>query len=176
MNVVRSISRRPSKIGGEPVARYSGESCPDEPTYRMLGYLVEARRRACCRLRRSRARRWSVRIGCRSVLSCALPKRRNLAAHPNSYIAAGRWPGGPLRHNAPPEAHLARAMSLRLRTAAASWVLTELARTAGISEAVLYNVLNGSTWGDVVTVARLERALGMTLWGDEHLSERPQGS
>ena len=75
-----------------------------------------------------------------------------------------------MRHNAPPEAHLARAMCLRLREAAASWVLSDLARTAGISEGVLYKVLNGSTWGDVVTIARLERALGMALWGDEHLA------
>ncbi len=49
-------------------------------------------------------------------------------------------------------------------------MLSDLARTAGISEGVLYKVLNGSTWGDVVTIARLERALGMALWGDEHLA------
>ena len=83
---------------------------------------------------------------------------------------AGR-PSAPQRA---PRSTLGSCDELRLRTAAASWVLSDLARTPRISEAVLYNVLNGSTWGDVVTVARLERALGMTLWGDEHLSERPQ--
>lgn len=46
-----------------------------------------------------------------------------------------------------------------------------MATSAGVSVGTVSALLAGRTWGDVVTVARLERALGVELWGREHARE-----
>ena len=43
-----------------------------------------------------------------------------------------------------------------------------VAEAAGIAPATVTNILNGKSWCDIDTLARLERALGAKLWGNEH--------
>jgi transcriptional regulator with XRE-family HTH domain len=56
--------------------------------------------------------------------------------------------------------------------------LRTVAGITGVSASTLSNLVTGRTWGDVVTLARLEAALNVSLWGDEHLhvgdSNRPR--
>lgn len=47
--------------------------------------------------------------------------------------------------------------------------LRAVSRDANVSLGALSYLLNGKTWGDFVTLARLEQAVGVQLWGDEHL-------
>ena len=48
----------------------------------------------------------------------------------------------------------------------------EIAELAGLSHQTVLNVLNGNTWWDAITIARLERALDTKLWGEEHRKHR----
>lgn len=68
----------------------------------------------------------------------------------------------------PPEARLARAVARRLRKAKADDSIRGVARAAGVSPQAVLNILNGTTWGDLPTIARLETALDADLWGREH--------
>ena len=43
-----------------------------------------------------------------------------------------------------------------------------VAEAAGIAPATVTNILNGKSWCDIDTLARLERALDAKLWGNEH--------
>ena len=99
---------------------------------------------------------------------CADVPRRGIAAEPLAYLASGDWPDGDLRPDAPAEARLAAGVTRRLQAAVGDRSLRAVARDADISVGTLSNLLAGRTWGDLVTVARLETALGVELWGREH--------
>ena len=47
-----------------------------------------------------------------------------------------------------------------------------MAETAKVSVHTLEGLIDGTYWGDLTTIARLERHLGTRLWGDEHRSSR----
>ena len=87
---------------------------------------------------------------------------------PAAYAEPGRWPDGPLKSNAPPEAHLAAALAIRLREALGTRPLEPFAGRCGISSQTIRNALQGNAWPDLRTIARLEVALGKRLWGKEH--------
>ena len=96
-------------------------------------------------------------------------RRRGLLAHPRDYLAGdASWPSGRLVAHAPPEARLARALSRRLHKAKAGDSARAVARAAGVSPQAVLNILNGTTWGDLPAIARLETALDTNLWGREH--------
>ena len=44
------------------------------------------------------------------------------------------------------------------------------AAATGLSITTVTNILRGISWPDIDTVARLEKALDASLWGDEHLT------
>jgi transcriptional regulator with XRE-family HTH domain len=97
---------------------------------------------------------------------------RGLAATPREYLARGEWPEGSLRRSAPYEALKVAEISQRLKVAIAGRSLRTVAADSGVSVGTLSNLLSGKTWGDVVTLARLERALGVELWsGTGHAGE-----
>ena len=97
-------------------------------------------------------------------------RRRDLKSSPSIYIDSGEWPHGELAADAPPEAHLARGVALRLHAAMESrqWGLRETSRQTGLSTKVLANLLRGHTWPTLPTIARLEVRLEEPIWGDEH--------
>ncbi len=92
----------------------------------------------------------------------------HLRPPPRFYIASGEWPDGRLDTEAPPEVRLARAVVLRLEQERGSRRLEYVAREAGVSVPTLRDLCNGTFWGDLDTIARLERFLEIRLWGDEH--------
>ncbi len=89
---------------------------------------------------------------------------------PRDYIAKGEWPRGDLAAGAPKEARLARGI--------AAAVLDNLARDDTTLDAVatkrqidldtLHDLINGKSWPDFFTVARLEIHFRRRLWGYEH--------
>lgn len=61
----------------------------------------------------------------------------------------------------------ARQFAIRLREAIdanAGGSVRKVAREAGLSHATLLAILGGATWADLYTVAKLEVALGRSLW------------
>ena len=100
-----------------------------------------------------------------------MPRRGGLLPHPCDYLAAGqRWPHGGLVADAPPEAALARAISLRLHTHLDRQriSLRQASQLTGASPTSLHNIVRGHAWSDMTTLARIERGLCIGLWGDEH--------
>ena len=98
---------------------------------------------------------------------------------PWEYVNSGKkndWPTGPLKGNAPAEALLAQGIAKRILKAVEKleekkrkkMSKREIADAAGIGHQTLCNFLNGDTWPDIVTIARLEMFLGKRLFGNEH--------
>lgn len=106
-----------------------------------------------------------------------MPARTGLRGHPADYLAAGEdWPSGRLVKDTPEEVRLVAGIVGRLRVVADDLGTREMARRAGLSPQTVSNLLTGKTYGDVVTIARLERALDVVLWGSEHVHEpHPEG-
>jgi DNA-binding phage protein len=83
---------------------------------------------------------------------------------PSPATLAPGWPDVP-SPDATGEA--ARQFACRLREAIDGvdrGSVRQVARTAGLSHATLLAILNGTTWADLYTVAKLEVALGRSLW------------
>ena len=98
-----------------------------------------------------------------------MPRRRGLHPSPRDYLAPGAtWPAGPLVSDAPPEAHLLQAISQRLRDETRGKSKREIARQCDLAAQTVFNILNGNTWSDAPTIARLEYHIDIDLWGTEH--------
>lgn len=101
-----------------------------------------------------------------------------LRLRPNQYLARnGTWPDGPLIRAAPPEARDAQHIAIAFRDicqATKGLTIADAAARAQIPEPVLQGLLDGDTWPDLVTVARLERALGVPLWASQHHAATPK--
>ena len=87
---------------------------------------------------------------------------RGIDGPPASYLVAGDWPDGRIAGS--PEAEAVRLLVLALREAMGAAGLRETARAADVNHASLRRLLLGESWPDVVTLARLERALDTDLW------------
>ena len=108
-----------------------------------------------------------------------VPGRRDRES-PKHWVR-GLWPNSPTwKKGTPPSAKLARGVAVRLRDALdyddrrapGRTSARKAAEAAGLSTATVTSIIDGKSWPDIDTVARLERALDITLWGDEHrLSE-----
>jgi DNA-binding XRE family transcriptional regulator len=90
---------------------------------------------------------------------------------PAHYMTDGEWPDGPLLPNAPPEAHLAAAVAIRLRKHMKGRTQAKIGDLSGLGRQTINNILNGNAWPDLRTIARLEVALDKPLWGREHRDE-----
>lgn len=63
-----------------------------------------------------------------------------------------------------PVAEVARRFVLNLRNAIGDRSIREVARVTGVDRASIAAVLNGLSWPDIVTLAKLEIGLGVSLW------------
>jgi hypothetical protein len=89
---------------------------------------------------------------------------RGLASTPREYVIQGAWPDGTLAKGAPFEARHVAEMAKRLKDAIGDRTLRSVAKESNVSIGTLSSLLGGKTWGDVVTLVRLEQALGVGLW------------
>ena len=88
---------------------------------------------------------------------------------PRDYLVGGaQWPDGLLRAVAPPEARLLKAIASRLKQAVGDKSLRDVANECGVAPQTVHNILAGTTWAHVLSIARLERGLNIGLWGQEH--------
>ncbi|MDE2938892.1 MAG: hypothetical protein OXR67_08225 [Chloroflexota bacterium] len=63
---------------------------------------------------------------------------------------------------------MAAGLARRLRTGIEKESIRYYAYKARLSPQTIVNILNGNTWPDLLTIARLEYALETRLWGYEH--------
>ena len=89
--------------------------------------------------------------------------------HPVTYVAPiGTFPQGPYRNGTPQEVYLAAGLARRLKVKMKGESIRYIANKADLSAQTLVNILHGKTWPDLLTISRLENALGGKLWGNEH--------
>lgn len=73
------------------------------------------------------------------------------------------WPYGELA-NDHPAARYAQAFSAALREALGSKSYRWLARESGVSHGTISAVIRGDTWPDLLTISKIEWAMGKPLW------------
>ncbi|WP_419927101.1 helix-turn-helix domain-containing protein [Candidatus Poriferisocius sp.] len=104
-----------------------------------------------------------------------MPRQRG-RKKPNHWAEDGGWPYACLSDDAPPTAHLMQAVARRLREAL-RYKSTgdphritglEASQASGVSPTTITNIIHGITWPDADSIARLECALDVDLWGSEH--------
>lgn len=78
----------------------------------------------------------------------------------------GEWPDGSV--DGPAEVRYAQQLAIRLRDAIGGRSLREIARAARVDHTTISAIMAGRRWADLVTIARLETALGVRLWPDLH--------
>jgi len=71
------------------------------------------------------------------------------------------WPTMP---SDDPVAEVARQLALNLERAIGGRSVREVARITGVDRATVGAVLNGLSWPDIVTLAKLESGLDASLW------------
>ena len=99
----------------------------------------------------------------------------NPRQNPAAFLAKKRvFPEGPFRLGTPAEVYLAAALATRLDHKIGGGSIRYIAKTAGLSPQTVLNILNGKTWPDLRTIAKLEIALNTRLWGNEHRKTRRQ--
>ena len=69
--------------------------------------------------------------------------------------------------------YLAAALAIRLDHKIGGESIRYIAKKAGLSPQTVLNILNGKTWPDLRTIAKLEIALNTRLWGNEHRKNLP---
>lgn len=92
-------------------------------------------------------------------------------------LPLGTWPEGPFEADAPEELSFYVEVVSRLRglcddRAAGDdqQTVSDIASAARLSTATVYNILEGRTWGELLTIYRLEKQLGARLWHHKHLN------
>lgn len=65
--------------------------------------------------------------------------------------------------DAPRALEHARAIAIRLAAALEGRVVTDVAEQADLSRSTVYDLVNGSTWPDLISLGKLETALDVDL-------------
>lgn len=106
-----------------------------------------------------------------------MPRDSSRALSPRAFVLSGAWPDAALAdHHG---ARVAQALARRLAVAMDDRGLSanRLAAAADVNRQTIANVLAGSGWPDLLTVANLEKALDMDLWPgrlpDDEISSSP---
>ncbi|AWB85267.1 helix-turn-helix domain-containing protein [Mycetocola zhujimingii] len=82
-------------------------------------------------------------------------------SRPSPRELAEGWPDSP---SADPVGEVARQLALNLRAAIDNRSLRAAAEAAGVDHSTILAILQGRTWPDLYTVARLEQGLEADLW------------
>lgn len=96
-----------------------------------------------------------------------MPRRRDVAGPPAGFVAeGGSWPGGPFVEGAPTAVDVAAEISARLRTAidTSGQSVTQVAAGLQVARTTVYDILNGTTFPDITTVANAEVYFDCPLW------------
>lgn len=110
---------------------------------------TDSARRQRCDTKRGRCSAYALRMG------------RNRTTAP---VASSRdWPREPCEDA---DAEFVRLLVESLREAMGEWSIRRTAEAAGMDHGIVTRLLAGKTWPEAVTVARLERGLGVRLWPD----------
>lgn len=99
----------------------------------------------------------------------AVVQRRGGIGVPRDLVQAGaQWPEGPfsgdLSDPVRGAVEFAAELSSRLDAAMDGKAVAAVAREADVARTTIYDLRSGATWPDVVTVFKLEGALGVMLW------------
>ena len=98
-----------------------------------------------------------------------MPPPPRTREHPAAFLEEhGSFPEGSLHAGDALEGHLAAALAIRLRDGIGDWSIRYVGAISGLNHQTIRNILNGTTWPDLRTIARLEVALKTQLWGTEH--------
>ena len=93
-----------------------------------------------------------------------MPRRSASYRAPSDWLETGTWPDGTFAADAPVEVAHAVAIALALTAALEDRNKSEVAAAAQIERSTLYDILNGRTWADTLTLAKLEAHLQTSLW------------
>lgn len=96
-----------------------------------------------------------------------MPRRRDVTGPPAGFVAKeGSWPGGPFVPSAPAAVAVAAEISARLRSAIddSGQSVTRVAAGLQVARTTVYDILNGTTFPDITTVANAERYFNRQLW------------
>ena len=77
------------------------------------------------------------------------------------------WPFGEIDGGIP--ARYAQRFSARLQEAIGTRSYRAIARESGVSHGTISALVRGDTWPDLITIAKLEWALGRVLWPGQDL-------
>lgn len=97
----------------------------------------------------------------------------NPRQHPATFLAKKTsFPEGPFKSDTPGEVYLAAGLATRLQNKIGNESIRYIAKKAQLSPQTVLNILNGRSWPDLRTIAKLETALNTRLWGYEHRKTR----
>lgn len=82
-------------------------------------------------------------------------------SRPQPWELSANWPDVAVSDSA---GEVARLLAVNLRKAMGGRSARAVAAETGVDHTLIGKVLNGKTWADLATVARLEDALGVDLW------------
>ncbi|MDP3894771.1 helix-turn-helix transcriptional regulator [Nocardioides sp.] len=85
-------------------------------------------------------------------------------ARPVRSSPADLAPGWPDTPSTEPDVETARRLALNLRAALGDRSLRTAKEATGVDHTTIADVLNGATWPDLRTIARLEAGLRADLW------------
>lgn len=97
----------------------------------------------------------------------AVPRRKDLAGPPKGFVVpGGTWPEGPFVEGAPPAIGVAAHISAQLRVAIAEsrQSMTQVAAGLQVARTTVYDILNGTTFPDITTIANAQRYFNQELW------------
>lgn len=93
-----------------------------------------------------------------------MPKRGGVTGPPSSYVVKGDWPDGELQTGAPEAAQYAQHIAVVLARGLVARNVSQVAEDAGLARSTIYDIVEGRTWPDLITLAKLETVLDVSLW------------
>jgi hypothetical protein len=93
-----------------------------------------------------------------------MPRRSTEYGKPCDWVAEGEWPTGVFRPDTPDIVAYPLALAEGLRSALGGINKSQLCADAHIERSTLYDILDGNTWADLVTIAKIETSLGKRIW------------